>query len=173
MISWDNLRRNSLVLPGMLLGLTCVAAFIVPATSRAQGSRAYLTRESERNGSAVDARGVRRYGKNYPGKFPPWIDDRTQGVAPKYWYEDRWHKREGVGWFRISLDLRTGLVRKVVILSSTGFRGLDNSALTALHQWRWKPGKWQEIDMPVAFTLESPSFRPPPGAVRLPNATER
>jgi hypothetical protein len=30
----------------------------------------------------------------------------------------------------------------------------------ALRQWRWKPGKWKEIDIPVSFTIEE-QFEPP------------
>jgi TonB family protein len=53
--------------------------------------------------------------------------------------------------FRIVLDPKTGLVTRVTVIKTTGFPSLDNSALAALQKWRWKPGRWEEIDMPVSF----------------------
>jgi TonB family protein len=157
----------------MLIGFICVAACILPITLGARGSSAYLTREGP-NGNAVDAKGVRYYGKNYPGRVPPWLADRTRAIGPEYSFHDRRYRNEGVGLFRLSVDLRTGLVSKVAILRSTGFRTLDNSALFALRQWSWKPGKWKEVDMPVSFVMGSGSVvRTPPGAVLLPNASDR
>lgn len=75
--------------------------------------------------------------------------------------------------YRLSLDFKTGLVSKMAVVRSTGFRTLDNSALFALRQWTWKPGRWKEIDMPVTFTMGSGSVRTPPGTVPLPNASDR
>src|SRR6266567_2154298 len=49
--------------------------------------------------------------------------------------------------------LNTGSVSKVTVIQSTGFPGLDNEAIFALHQWRWKPRRWKEIDIPVTFTF--------------------
>jgi hypothetical protein len=40
----------------------------------------------------------------------------------------------------------------VTVVRSTGFAELDTSAVAALRQWRWKPGKWKEIEMAVEFT---------------------
>jgi TonB family protein len=67
------------------------------------------------------------------------------------------------------LDVNTGLVTKVDLLKSTGYRNLDDSAAQALRYWRWKPGKWKEIDMPVEFTLQGvPSTKAlPPGTVPI------
>jgi TonB family protein len=53
--------------------------------------------------------------------------------------------------FQLKLDLKTGLVTKVTVINSTGFPALDTSAVTALRQWRWKAGKWKEIEFAVAF----------------------
>jgi len=156
-----------------VIAYLCVAASVLPITANARGSSAYLSKAVP-NSSAVDAKGVRYYGKNYPGRVPPWLADRTRAIGPEYSYHDRRFRNEGVGFFRLSLDLKTGLVGKVEILRSTGFRTLDNSALFALRQWSWKPGKWKEIDMPVSFTMGSGSVvRTPPGAVLLPNASDR
>jgi len=157
----------------ILIACLCVAACVLPITAHARGSSAYLSRQVP-SSNAVDAKGVRYYGKNYPGRVPPWLADRTRAIGPEYSYHDRRYRNEGAGLFRLSLDLKTGLVSKVEILRSTGFRTLDNSALFALRQWSWKPGKWKEIDMPVSFRMGSGSvMRTPPGAVLLPNASDR
>jgi TonB family protein len=157
----------------ILSRLAFVAASISPIQSEAQGSVAYVGLTESGLGSAVDAKGVRHSGSRYRNKkFPPWIvDDRIIAVAPDYPHEDRSRRREGMGLFRLTLDLRTGSVTKFEVVRSTGFRGLDNSARDALRQWRWKPGKWKEIVMPVDFQLTTgPMGPPPPGALVLPRS---
>jgi TonB family protein len=73
-----------------------------------------------------------------------------------------------MGIFRLTLDLKTGAVTRVTIVKSTGFLTLDRAAMAAFRRWRWKPGKWKEIDMPIRFSLSSSRPRLPPGAVRIP-----
>ena len=81
------------------------------------------------------------------------MDDRVKAIAPTYPYRNRQLHHEGKGWFQLTLDLRTGYVSKVAVVKSTGFKALDESAVAAFLQWRWKPGKWKEIDIQVAFTI--------------------
>jgi TonB family protein len=57
----------------------------------------------------------------------------------------------GFGLYRVALDLKTGSVTKATVIQSTGVRTLDDSAMKALRQWLWKPGKWKEVDVPVAL----------------------
>ena len=158
---------------GMLIACLSVVAGVLPITASARGSSAFLGRQVP-GSNAVDAKGVRYYGKNYPGRVPPWIVDRTRAIGPEYSFQDRRYRNEGAGMFRLSLDLKTGLVTKAAILRSTGFRTLDSSALFALRQWSWKPGKWKEVDLPVSFRMGSgAAVRTPPGAVLLPNPSDR
>jgi TonB family protein len=112
--------------------------------------------------SAVDSKGVRHRARNYVGP-PPWIDDAIKTVAPNYPYEARSRHIQGSGLLRLSLDLNTGSVSKVTLIQSTGSAILDNSASYAFSRWRWKPGRWQEIDMPITFKL-SPWYKPREGA---------
>jgi TonB family protein len=119
--------------------------------------------------SAVDAKGVRHYGRDYPKVLSPWERDCVKDVAPDYPHEDRWGRHQGVGLFRLKLDLKTGAVTNVTLLKSTGFSTLDNSAMVALREWRWQPAKWREIEMPVRFDM-SASFHPPAGAIRIPRS---
>jgi TonB family protein len=76
-------------------------------------------------------------------------------VKPDYPSEYRARHIEGTGLFRIALDANTGGVTKVAVLKSTGFSGLDDAAVKAIHLWRWRPQRWKEIDMPVTFTMRS------------------
>jgi len=106
--------------------------------------------------SAVDAAGKRHFGsREFPALKEPWIRDRLKFVAPVYSYGDRLTRRQGEGLFRISIDLKTGFVRQVTVVMSTGFWSLDTSAVNALNKWRWKPGTWKEVDMRVRFVMGS------------------
>ena len=130
-----------------------------------QAHSAYLESGST---SAVDLKGKRYNGSNYPGRLPPWMLDRTKSVAPDYPYRERALHHSGSGDFRLIVDTRTGAVTQVIVLRSTGFAGLDNCAIAALRQWRWRPGKWKVIDTPVIFRVSSAEPHLPPGSVRLP-----
>lgn len=82
--------------------------------------------------SAVDAKGIRRESREYQGKNLPWLEDQIKTVAPDYPFEERYRRHVGRGVFRLMLDVNTGLVRRVDLLKSTGFRNLDDSAAQAL-----------------------------------------
>ena len=118
------------------------------------------------NGGAVDARGVRYQTRDYGRTTPPWLKERIRGFAPDYPFADQIQRREGAGLFRLILDLKTGYVTKVVLLKSTGFITLDRCAVTSLQEWRWRPGKWREIEVPIKFTLHDSSS--PAESARLP-----
>jgi TonB family protein len=119
--------------------------------------------------TAVDAQGVRHQARDYgAGKHPPWMDDAIKTVAPEYPYEARSRHIQGNGLFRLSLDLNTGSVSKVTAIRSTGSPILDNSAVAAFHRWRWKPGRWKEIDFPITFAIAPAAARLPPSAIPIP-----
>jgi len=118
--------------------------------------------------SAVDAQGIRHRGSDYGRKRAPWMDDAIKTVAPRYPYEARARHQFGSGLVRVTLDLSTGQVAKVTVIRSTGLPVLDKSAADAFRQWRWKPGKWKEVDLPITFTMVSSPPRLPPGAKTLP-----
>ena len=131
-------------------------------------SQAFLS--AQEGTSAVDAKGVRHSEPARSGRLQPWIEDRVNAVAPDYPYAESAQHHTGAGRFRLQLDLKTGAVTRITVVKSTGFQTLDNCAVVALRQWRWRPGRWREIEMPVTFRLGSPPSRLPPSTVRLPKA---
>ena len=102
--------------------------------------------------TGLDAHGVRHYGDQYSGRAP-WMNDITYKFAPDYPLGERVIHHVGSGLFRVSLDLKTGSVTSVRMLKSTGFPVLDQCASDAFRRWRWRPGKWKEVDLPVTFTM--------------------
>lgn len=92
----------------------------------------------------------------------------SKRLAPDYPLRDRFQRSEGTGIFRLMLDLKTGAVTGVAMVKSTGFVTLDRNAIAAFRRWRWKPGKWKEIEIPITFTMSPSPPRLPPGAVRIP-----
>jgi TonB family protein len=148
----------------ILATLMCIASLI--------SSRPLLSDDpSKELGSAVDAQGVLHRGSEYHKqgkKNPPWMEDRIYAPRPQYPYEARTRHVTGSGLFRLTLDLSTGSVAKVAVIKSIGNPMLDNSALAAFGQWRLKPGKWKEIDVPVVFTMAPRPPRPTPAAKPIP-----
>ena len=126
---------------------------------------AYL--QGGNNWTAVDVKGNRFDGRTYQAKYPPWIADRVTALAPEYPLEERRAVHEGTGFFRLTIDARTGSVISVDLVKSTGFRKLDACAVAALRQWRWKPGKWREISLAVKFTIHDVSHELLPNPIRL------
>ena len=97
--------------------------------------------------------GVRHRASDYPNKRAPWVLDQVKTVMPSYPNTEIFARHEGIGFFQLKLDSKTGSVSKVTILKSTGFDLLDERAISALRRWRWRPGKWREIIIPVKFNL--------------------
>lgn len=99
--------------------------------------------------SATDVHGVRR---SCPvNKLPGWLADAVTKPDAEYPEWGKNHHERGMGVFRMSVDSKTGKVTHVSTVKSTGFRDLDDAAITALGRWRWKPGTWTETDMAISF----------------------
>ena len=149
---------NSRVISLLLLLLS-------PSVVFAQARSAYL---SSTGTTAIDVKGRRYDSKSYPGRQPPWMLDRAASVSPDYPYQERRSRHTGRGYFRLLLDTKTGAVTRVIVQQSTGFATLDGCAVAAFRRWRWRPGKWKEIDTPVTFRLSYDEPKLPPGSVSLP-----
>lgn len=98
----------------------------------------------------IDAKGVRHESKESAGNAP-WMRDLKRARMPTPLRGDRSRWSQGVGIFRIRIEPATGAAREVTILRSTGHVAFDRSALLALKVWRWKPGTWTQVDVPILF----------------------
>jgi TonB family protein len=132
--------------PRFRFGLILCACSIAVWTS--------LLKAEQLIGSAIDANGKRYSASGHsPAARPPWVSDLVDYHFPQYPYADRAQRHQGEGLFRIGVDLKTGSVTKVTVIKSTGFASLDSTCVAAIRKWRWKPGRWKEVDMPIDFTI--------------------
>jgi TonB family protein len=146
---------------------TWLIFFVCVSVLQAQQKQAYMN-VNRVVGGAVDAKGLRHSTRDYPSGHPPWLDDCISVIAPKYPLEDLRLHHEGSGLFRLVLDLHTGRVKQVFLIKSTGFSSLDRSAMMAFREWRWKPGKWKEVEMSTGFHRTG-SGGLTPGALKIPH----
>jgi TonB family protein len=82
---------------------------------------------------------------------PPWAADITNEVRPHLPASERAKHHSGEGLFRVILDPGTGTVRRVVVVKSSGYPGIDQSVIDALRQWRLRPRKWKEFEIHVGL----------------------
>ena len=106
--------------------------------------------------SGVDSSGKRFTQRVFPDRNSPFMKDVTKKPMPVYPYNDRARKNTGSGLYRMEIDLKTGLVRKVAIVRSTGHNTLDEAAVNALSKWRFRPNSWKEVTFPVVFIMAKP-----------------
>jgi TonB family protein len=106
--------------------------------------------------SGVTAKGEKVIGRQSRDNQAPWQKDLVKSPTPKYPYQARAHHWQGSGLFRIDIDLMSGQARQVTMLHSTGVPMLDESSVSALKVWRFKPNTWKSVDVPVTFTMVRP-----------------
>jgi TonB family protein len=121
------------------------------------------------NGSADE---LRRIG--HLPSLPPLVTSKTwvsklataeikaatlSSPKPQYPLEARKQHWTGSGLFRC--DIRSdGTVASVNVLQSTGHQMLDQAAVTALRQWRFRPGDMKAIKIPMDFWMNGSGVRP-------------
>ncbi|PYX11743.1 MAG: hypothetical protein DMG84_23280 [Acidobacteria bacterium] len=86
-------------------------------------------------------------------------------LTPKPVYPESARQRRitGSGIFKLDVSVKTGQLKRVKIVRSTGNRALDAAAVWALLHWRFKPGV-RCVYVPVSFTITSVAIqggRPP------------
>ena len=77
---------------------------------------------------------------------------------PQYPYEARSRKITGSGVCVVQVDAASGNVTEASMTQSTGSPILDNSALTAFRQWRFRPGTVSQVKIPITFTMTGASY---------------
>ena len=96
------------------------------------------------------------------------MQDVLYKVGPRYPAKYQRARIGGTGRFRMNIDFNTGKVTSVTVVKSTGSDGLDREAIFALRQWRFKPGKARQVELPITFHNGSEPLVLPPGAVLTP-----
>ena len=97
------------------------------------------------------------------------MQDVLYKVGPRYPSKYQRSRIGGTGRFRMNIDFNTSKVTSVTVVKSTGSDGLDREAIFALRQWRFKPGKARQVEIPITFHNGSEPLVLPPGAVLTPN----
>ena len=70
---------------------------------------------------------------------------------PDYPSEARSQRVTGSGVCVVSVDPRNGIVTEASMAQSTGDPRLDNAAIRAFRQWRFKPGTVSKVKIPIEF----------------------
>jgi len=73
--------------------------------------------------------------------------------TPKYPTEARRKHITGKGLYHLHVSYDTGEVTSVEILTSAGHRILDDSAVTTLKQWKFKPHTVIGLKIPITFSI--------------------
>ena len=81
------------------------------------------------------------------------MDVVVHQVPPEYPFEARRSRITGKGILVGEVDLKSGVVTSVRMEKSTGSRILDQAALSAFRQWRFKPGKVSRFRTPINYTM--------------------
>lgn len=96
-----------------------------------------------------------------PVKAMPMSSAKALAVyapRPGYPYEARAKKITGSGVCVVDVDTPSGSVTNASMAQSIGNPILDNSAVTAFRQWRFRPGTVSKVKIPITFTLTGASY---------------
>ena len=80
-------------------------------------------------------------------------DEAIVAPRPEYPSSARSQHLTGSGVAVVQVDPKSGHVTSARILDSTGHKILDESALKAFRQWRFKPGAASEIHIPILYVM--------------------
>ena len=84
------------------------------------------------------------------------IPTKFKGIileAPQPVFAEGSRKDVGIsqGVYRLTINPQTGLVDQVGILKKTGTQKLDGGAVLTFFKWKFKPGSFKQIDIPITF----------------------
>ncbi|PYJ98488.1 MAG: hypothetical protein DME68_06465 [Verrucomicrobia bacterium] len=77
---------------------------------------------------------------------------------PQYPYEARSRHITGSGVCVVTVDAASGNVTGGSMAQSIGNPILDNAALSAFRQWRFRPGTVSQVRIPITFTMTGASY---------------
>jgi periplasmic protein TonB len=99
-----------------------------------------------------------------PIKSPgPMSMSRAKALAlyapkPQYPYEARSRHITGSGVIVVDVDSGSGNVTSADVAQSIGSPILDNAAVSAFRQWRFRPGTVSKVRIPITFTMTGASY---------------
>lgn len=82
----------------------------------------------------------------------------TYAPRPQYPYEARSRHVTGSGVCVVSVDPGSGSVTDASMAQSIGNPILDNAAVSAFKQWRFKAGTVSKVRIPITFTMTGASY---------------
>ena len=82
----------------------------------------------------------------------------TYAPRPQYPYEARSRHVTGSGVCVVEVDPGSGSVSSASMSQSLGNPILDNAAVSAFRQWRFKPGTVSKVKIPITFTMTGASY---------------
>jgi len=82
----------------------------------------------------------------------------TYAPRPQYPYEARSHRIMGSGVCVVDVDPGSGSVTSASMTQSIGNSILDNAAVSAFRQWRFRPGTVSKVKIPITFTMTGASY---------------
>jgi len=82
----------------------------------------------------------------------------TYAPRPQYPYEARSHHIMGSGVCVVDVDPGSGSVTSASMAQSIGNSILDNAAVSAFRQWRFRPGTVSKVKIPITFTMTGASY---------------
>ena len=77
---------------------------------------------------------------------------------PQYPYEARSRRIMGSGVCVAAVDPASGNVTDATMAQSIGNPILDNAAVSAFRQWRFRPGTVSKVRIPITFTMTGASY---------------
>ena len=77
---------------------------------------------------------------------------------PQYPYEARSRRVMGSGVCVVTVDPGSGSVTEASMTQSIGSPILDNAAVSAFRQWRFRPGTVSQVRIPITFTMTGASY---------------
>ena len=80
--------------------------------------------------------------------------DILHEVRPKYPYIARLKGHDGYGRYRLSIDRETGRVTSVEVVKTSTHKELDDCAVKAFQQWRFRPGTVEAVIVPANFIYD-------------------
>jgi protein TonB len=79
-------------------------------------------------------------------------------VKPDYPYEARSRHLTGSGVCVLTVDTPSGNVTDAMMAQSIGSPILDNATITAFRRWKFKPGAYSKVKVPITFTMTGASY---------------